>query len=72
MAAAPGARMHHDAEQKRSWRRERDSNPRGLGGPCGFQDRSVQPLRHPSAWAPASLSGVSLLVDVEASDGDHD
>jgi len=21
------------------WRRERDSNPRGLGGPCGFQVR---------------------------------
>ena len=52
-------------------RRERDSNPRGLGGPCGFQDRSVQPLRHPSAWAHASVGGVTLLVDVEDSDGDH-
>jgi hypothetical protein len=30
-------------------RSERDSNPRGLGGPCGFQDRSDQPLRHRSA-----------------------
>jgi hypothetical protein len=35
--------------QRAKWRRERDSNPRGLGGPCGFQDRSDQPLRHPSA-----------------------
>src|ERR1035441_1276105 len=32
-----------------SWRRERDSNPRGRDSPCGFQDRSDQPLRHPSA-----------------------
>ena len=23
------------------WRRERDSNPRGLGGPCGFQERRL-------------------------------
>jgi hypothetical protein len=23
------------------WRRERDSNPRGLGGPCGFQVRRL-------------------------------
>ena len=24
-----------------TWRRERDSNPRGLGGPCGFQVRRL-------------------------------
>ena len=26
---------------QRYWRRERDSNPRGLGGPCGFQVRRL-------------------------------
>jgi hypothetical protein len=26
---------------QRLWRRERDSNPRGLGGPCGFRVRGL-------------------------------
>jgi hypothetical protein len=33
----------------KSWRRERDSNPRYTCAHNGFRDRPVQPLRHPSA-----------------------
>ena len=85
-----GQREPASAERRRDsalWRRERDSNPRGLGGPCGFQDRSVQPLRHPSAWAQASLGGarhqvtqpsslqvdpgLSTCIDERPQDGDH-
>ena len=35
---------------RKSWRRERDSNPRCPLGQSGFQDRLFQPLTHPSAW----------------------
>jgi hypothetical protein len=48
-ARGPIVELAKPLSNKRIWRRERDSNPRGLGGPCGFQDRSDQPLRHPSA-----------------------
>ncbi len=39
-------------QNRETWRRERDSNPRWACAHNGFQDRRFQPLSHPSARAP--------------------
>ena len=37
-----------EARKREGWRMGWDSNPRGALTPAGFQDRSLQPLGHPS------------------------
>jgi hypothetical protein len=45
------------------WRRERDSNPRGLGGPCGFQERRLTCCSVPSSVVVVTNLSRSVVVE---------
>ena len=58
----PGGSLRCDARRV-EWRRERDSNPRpGFPG-CGFQDRRLRPLGHPSAQQESGLRESGFRVE---------
>ena len=48
---------------KATWRRERDSNPRGLGGPCGFQERRLTCCSVPSSVVVVTNLSRSVVVE---------